>query len=302
MKFFVAWSRRDPVFQEFDKECHVLVSHTNLTKNWSVSNWRTLPRVLFVDSAAFSNRSNQIPSCKEVFNRQLYIAKSWPEDRKLFFSHPDILIPLNSHFDEKCKIINLSLERAKKYFEFIAKSKCNANPIGVIHGFDEEDILNTYYELLDTGYRYFALGSIGSRISKNRELCINAIKIVQKYDIQPMHIFGITPIKNEEVLNNIASFDSAAPSKLGFFGTVLYGSPLKRYVIAPDAKQKYHDKCFTFRTSIPVPLPCECPICRVDPHKLTLKYNSNANQNRAIHNYFQIKWEIEKISSHGRGL
>ncbi len=302
MKFFVSWSRRDPVFQEYDKECNILVSPANITQNWTISNWRTLPKILFIDSGAYSIRSNEIPACEEIFNRQRTISKYWPEDRKLFYSHPDILIPHKAHFEDQSKIINLSLERAKRYFDIITKSKCNAVPIGVIHGFDEESILNTYYELLDIGYRYFALGSIGSRMSKNKELCINTIKIAQRYDIKPLHLFGITPINNDEVLNDIASFDNAAPSKLGFFGTVLYGSPLKRYVIAPDAKQKYHDKCFSFRTSIPAPLPCECPICLVDPQRLIVKYGSKANQNRAIHNYFQLKWEIEKRNSHGRGL
>ena len=303
MKYFVSWTRRDPVFQEYDPHCNVLISPANVQLNWSIEKWATLPNELFIDSGAFSYRNGALPSCQEVLDRQLYMSKNWPSNLKLYFSHPDLLIPLNTNYKERNEIINLSIERAKPYIEIVSKSNIPIIPIGVIHGFDDESILSTYYELLEVGYRYFALGSIGVRLSRYRDLCIRIITAAINYDIKPLHLFGITwPLKKVNLPNTIESFDSSVPAKLGFFGTVLYGSPLKRYVIAPDARQKYHDKSFSFRKSIPEPLPCKCPICRNDPAKLVSKYNTESNQNRAIHNYFQIKWEIEKINSHGHGL
>jgi len=303
MKYFVSWTRRDPIFQEYDKQCNVLISPANVRLNWSIENWTKLPNELLIDSGAYSFRNGQLPSCKEIFERQCIIAKNWPTELKLYFSHPDLLIPLNTNFQKRNKIINLNIKRSKVYFDIVAKSKIPIIPIGVIHGFDEESILATYFELREVGYRYFALGSIGIRLSRYRELCINIIRTAQFYDIKPLHLFGITwPVKETDLPNDISSFDSSVPAKLGFFGTVLYGSPLKRYVIAPNARQIYHDKSFSFRESIPEPLPCECPVCKVDPTKLISKYSTESNQNRTIHNYFQIKWEIEKINSHGHGL
>jgi queuine/archaeosine tRNA-ribosyltransferase len=303
MKYFVSWTRRDPVFQEYDSQCNVLISPANVQLNWSIEKWATLPNELFIDSGAFSFKNGPLPSCQEILDRQLFIAKNWPTDLKLYFSHPDLLIPLNTNFKKRNEIINHSIKRAKAYFEMVSKLNIPIIPIGVIHGFDDESILATYFELREIGYKYFALGSIGIRLSRCRELCISIISTALNYDIKPLHLFGVTwPLKKVDLPNDIASFDSSVPAKLGFFGTVLYGSPLKRYVIAPDASQKFHDKNFSFRESISEPLPCKCPICRKDPRKLVLKYNTESNQNRAIHNYFQIKWEIEKINSHGHGL
>jgi 7-cyano-7-deazaguanine tRNA-ribosyltransferase len=303
MKYFVSWTSRDPVFQDYDPHCNVLISPANVRLNWSIEEWTTLPNELFVDSGAFSYRNGALPSCQEVLDRQLFMTLKWPSNLNLYFSHPDLLIPINTNYKEKNEIINLSIDRAKSFFKIVSKLKIPIIPIGVIHGFDDESILSTYYELLEVGYRYFALGSIGVRLSRQRELCIRIITSAINYDIKPLHLFGISwPLKNVDLPNAIESFDSSVPAKLGFFGTVLYGSPLKRYVIAPNARQIYHDKSFSFRESIPEPLACDCPVCKVDPTKLITKYSTESNQYRTIHNYFQIKWEIEKINSHGHGL
>jgi 7-cyano-7-deazaguanine tRNA-ribosyltransferase len=280
-----------------------LVSPANVPNDWTVSEWRCLPNELFIDSGAYSIRNNKIPSCKYVLERQLKITMSWPNNKKLFFSHPDLLIPIKCNFEDQNKIIHLSLERAKIYFELLSESASSATPIGVIQGFDEESIVNSYYELKDIGFNYFALGSIGIRLSRHKELCLNAIDVITKYKIKPIHLFGVTlPIKGNDFSVGIDSFDSSTPTKLAFYGTVLYGSPLERYVIKPTAKQIFHDRCFSFRKSLKRPLFCECPICRIDPNKLLSEHDANAKKNRIIHNFFQIKWELEKQNSVGPGL
>ena len=302
MKFFVSWTKREPLFQEYDPSCNLLVSPTNVPLDWSISKWTCLPNELFIDSGAYSIRNNQIPSSKNVLERQLTITKHWPLNKKLYFSHPDLLIPLNCNFKDQNKIIKSSLERAKVYFELLSKSACNAIPIGVIQGFDEESIVNSYYELKGIGFKYFALGSIGIRLSRHKALCLEAIDIIKNYNIKPIHLFGITlPIMGNDFASEIDSFDTSTPAKLAFYGTVLYGAPLERYVIKPTAKQKQHDRSFSFRKSIMKPLHCECPICRIEPKNLLSTYDKNAKKNRIIHNFFQIKWEIEKQNSVGHG-
>ncbi|MFX0195359.1 MAG: hypothetical protein ACFFCW_04480 [Candidatus Hodarchaeota archaeon] len=295
MKFFVSWTSRDTCFQDYDQECNVLVSPVNVPKDWTVSSWETLPNELFIDSGSFSAKPSTIPSCEEVLQRQLFIAKRWPSSKRLYFSHPDLMLPINISFREKNEIVACSIERAKRYFSLLSKTESQAIPVGVIHGFDEETLLGTYYELFDAGYRHFALGSIGIRLAIQRELCLKAIRIAQDYLLKPLHLFGITCLLiNEKHLESGAeSLDSSAPAKLAFYGTVLYGSPLMRYVIAPDSNQQFHGRCFGFRKILPEPLPCKCPVCKTDPERLISKYGKEAKKSRSIHNYFQIKWEIQ---------
>jgi queuine/archaeosine tRNA-ribosyltransferase len=147
------------------------------------------------------------------------------------------------------------------------------------------------------GYRYFAMGSLGIRLSRNKKICLEAIRIATRFEIYPLHLFGVTlPLNTEFGFNGIHSFDSASPTKLAFYGTVLYGSPLKRYVIESSSKQKFRDHNFTFRTNLGEPLPCMCPVCKVDSNALIPKTGQEGKNNRIIHNYFQIKWETEKIA------
>ena len=295
MKFFVSWTSRDPCFQDYDHECNVLVSPANVPSLWNITNWKNLPNELFVDSGAFSIRGDVITPIENILKRQLFIAKGWPSSKNLYFSHPDLLLPLKSSFNDTNDRVALSLARAKEYFHLLSRSKTKAIPVGVIHGFDEETVLCTYCELKDIGYRHFALGSLGIRLSRHKKTCIKSIRTAQKYGVKPLHLFGVTLplVANQDLDQDLESFDTSSPAKLGFYGTVLYGKPLKRYVIAPDSKQKFHDLSFTFREAITNPLPCKCPICKLDPQKLVRKPESEAKINRTIHNYFQIKWELQ---------
>ena len=302
MKFFVSWTSRDPVFQNYDPDCKVLVSPTNVPRNWTISEWRNLPDELFVDSGSFSIKTNCFPSCKEVLDRQLLLSNNWPSSRTLYFSHPDVMLPVKVTFFELNKRINHSIERAKIYFDSLQRVRPNITPVGVLHGYDEETLLNTYLELRQMGYRHFALGSLALRRSTHRSLCLRAINICQRYEIKPLHLFGITwPINNLIETPEIASFDSSAPVKLAIYGTVLYGPPLKRYVIRPDAQQVYRDRCFKFRDSLSEPLACNCPVCKSDPDRIITKNGKEAKFHRTIHNYFQIKWETETRVLHGPG-
>lgn len=296
MKFFVSWTTRDPVYHEFDPEAHILVSPNGVPKKWHTSLWSTLPKELFVDSGAFT-KTSELPSVEDVLLSQISITTGWDEQKKLFFAHPDLILPLKSTFKNTNLLINQSLERAKKYLNLLHKKQIKALPIGVIHGFDEESLIGSYYQLKEVGYRYFALGSLALRFSRSKDTCLQAINIITDYGINPLHIFGVSwPMQEECRKYDIDSFDCSSPAKLGFYGSVLYGNPLKRYVIAPSAKQKLHDKFFNFRTSIDKPLPCTCPICSDDPNRLVPHQGTKAKQDRALHNYFQLKWATKKFN------
>lgn len=297
MKYYVSWTRRDPEFQLYDSSCNVLVSPAYVPQNWSILKWERLPANLFIDSGAFSYDPDNPPSCADILNQQIRISKGWPHNTGLYFAHPDMLIPRKTSFYDANQLIKLSVERAKTYFELIQNADTPAQPVAVLHGFDEESLLNTYEELKDLGYKKFALGSLAVRITQNKKKCIRALEIVEKYNIKPIHLFGITwPINGVNLTLSIDSFDTSSPAKLAFYGTVLYDSPPKRYVIAPNAEQQYRDSHFSFRDQINEPKPCKCPICIVDPNQLVPKSTKEAKTSRAIHNYFQIKWETSKIN------
>jgi tRNA-guanine family transglycosylase len=256
-----------------------------------------MPKELFVDSGAYSLRSPTPPSCESILNRQLSLIRGWPPDRSLLLSHPDILIPKFTSFQEQNGLIADSLERAKRYFSLVSAARINALPVGIIHGFDEEVLLNSYYELSQIGYTYFALGSLSLRRSSDPLSALAPMLWASRYNIHPMHLFGVTlPLLKDMQWAAFDSFDSSAPVKLGYTGTVLYGPPLQRFVIAPNASQAFHDRAFAFRKTLPTPLPCKCPVCSKSPNDLNSTREPNAKHNRIIHNYFQIKWAIQEQS------
>jgi queuine/archaeosine tRNA-ribosyltransferase len=294
VKYFVPWTNRDPVFHRFDPDCSVLISPAHLPSSWHAGDWHQMPKELFVDSGAYSLRSPIPPSCKFILERQLSLIRGWPPDRAVFLSHPDILIPKHVSFREQSRLIAGSLDRAKSYFSLLAAAKMNAIPVGVIHGFDEEVLLSSYDELSNIGYTHFALGSLSLRRASDHLSALPPMRWVGNYNIHPIHLFGVTlPLLKDMQRDAFDSFDSSAPVKLGYTGTVLYGPPLQRYVIAPSALQTFHDRAFSFRKTLPFPLPCECPVCSDSPGTLNSTREPGAKDHRIIHNYFQIKWAIQ---------
>lgn len=298
MNFYASWTSRDPTYQDFDSEACVLVSPSNVPRYWSAKEWQNLPKKLFIDSGIFSNsKLSHQPSCQEILSLQLRISEGWPERKNVYFSHPDVIIPLKTDYSTTLHIIKDSIERSKVYYSLTKKIRRKITPIGVIHGFDEETISNSFEELSSIGYTNFALGSLAVRFSRDKAKIIETINMALRYQIKPLHLFGITcPLHHNHFYPGIDSYDSSTPAKLGFYGTVLYGPPLKRYVLYPTPEQRQRDVFFKFRESLSVPLPCKCPICNVDKGRLISQRGTKAKHDRAIHNYFQLKWATEKLN------
>lgn len=296
MEFFVSWTKKDPVFQSFDPNANVLVSPHYVPQSWSVSDWTVLPSTLLLDSGAYSINEGSM-TYQNVLDRQISMSKGWNDHKKLYFCHPDLLIPRGCGFYRMNCIIRESLDRAKRYIDLIKKKRIKCIPLGVIHGFDDETLISSYQELKSVGYKHFALGSMARRISHSKELCLDILRLLSDYFVSPLHLFGVLwPSYANTGSYNLTSFDSASPSKMGFYGTVLYGPDLNKYVIAPNSKQKMRDHLWKFRKSIETPLPCNCPVCSDDPMRLIQTNLSKAKSDRTIHNYFQIKWATEKIN------
>jgi len=296
MDFFASWTRQDPIFQDYDSGAKVLVSPHQVNQNWNISKWKKNPQTLIIDSGAYSISKKSL-SCNDILERQLFMTDGWNDHDNLYFCHPDLIIPLKSSFSEKNTLIIKSLERAKKYICIIREKKIKCNPIGVIHGFDEETLLSSHSELCNFGYKHFAIGSLAIRISHSKDMCLTAIKILSDFGVKPLHIFGVLwPSHVNDDKNDLSSFDSAAPSKLGFYGTVLYGPKLEHYIISPNSKQRMRDQFWKFRKSLKEPLSCECPVCRLNPRGLNSKNDKQSKINRIIHNYYQVKWATAQIN------
>ncbi len=295
MIYYITWTNCDPEFQVYDDDCNILLSPSLLPKSWSTLQWKTLPKRLFIDSGVYSSGSKDIKDCEDVLVDQLRICKYWPENRPVYFSHPDIIIPYKATFNEGQKLIKLNIERAKRFKEEVKKTNKIIRPVGVIHGLYEDDILNSFFELKSIGYEYFAIGSLSGRLVKNRELVIRLLQNLSDYNINPIHIFGITiPLIEKSRKFNFSSYDTSSPIKLAYYGTVLYGPPIARYVISPSRKQIQRDRSFSFRVHIQKPEYCECPVCSLNPNALLERDSTKVKFNRIIHNYFQLKWSTIK--------
>ena len=296
MIFYASWTTRDPIYQDYDPEACILVSPGGVPLYWSVKEWKNLPHKLFIDSGIFSNIKNgNQQSCQAILSTQLRMADGWPERKNIYFTHPDLIIPPKVDFSTTLQLIKNSMERSKIYFNLTKKIQRKITPIGVIHGFNEETISNSFEELTSIGYKNFALGSLAVRFARNKDKCLEIINTALRYTIKPLHLFGITcPLHYGQIPPGIDSYDSSTPAKLGFYGTVLYGPPLKRYVLSPTPEQKQRDISFKFRESLPGPLPCQCPICNDDQTRLLPLKGTIAKHDRAIHNYFQLKWATKK--------
>lgn len=295
MEFYVTWTECDPVFQNYDPECRLLLSPSLLTINWSVKKWTVKPYSLFIDSGSYSS-DRDIP-VNLILKDQVRIIKGANQDGNIYFAHPDIILQTCIPYHEEIRFIKKNLARAQEYIDLVYKQQIDVCPVGIIQASSEEDFLCSFYQLKDMGYSYFGVGSISKRMIKEKNLLPKILKIIQTQNIKPVHLFGISPffLTDTSLFRVIASFDTSAPIRLGYYGTVLYSNPFRRYVIKPNAYQKHRDKNFAFRLHLEEPFNCECPICKEDPFALLNPDKKVGKTNRIIHNYFQIKMESTKI-------
>jgi tRNA-guanine family transglycosylase len=279
----------------YDPDCNILLSPTLLTANWSVKEWEMKPKNIFIDSGAYSNV--KYPSIENVLKDQIRIADGANQSGNIYYSHADVILPGNLKYIDEIGIIKKNLNRALEYIELFNKLKVKGTPVGIIQASCEEDLLCSYFQLKEFGYEYFAIGSISKRMKAEKDILKNTLHVINAHKLKPIHIFGITlPLfAGSSIFENITSFDTSTPIKLGYYGTVLYSNPLRRYVIKPTSYQKHRDKNFAFRIHLDEPIACSCPICLNDPLALTHKDMKTAKINRIIHNYFQIKFAVENL-------
>lgn len=295
IKFFISWTECDPLFQKYDSECNVLLSPSLLTSEWSIRKWDVKPKAIFIDSGSYS--SNKYLPVSEIIKDQSRISSGWEFNNNIYFAHPDVMLPSGSTYDEEIMIIRNNLERAKEYIELFSKNKLSGIPVGIIQASCEEDLLCSYYHLKEIGYEYYAIGSISKRMKVEKEILKNTLEIINTHKLGPIHMFGITLplIADSDILENVTSFDTSTPIKLGYYGTVLYTNPFRRYLIKPNSHQKHRDNNFAFRQHLEEPIECHCPICSDNRAALIQTDSKTAKINRIIHNYFQIKFAVEKI-------
>ncbi len=285
----------DPEFQLYDEDASILLSPTILSRSWDVRQWTKLPSVLYIDSGIYTDQNSR-PSVESILDAQVRISNNI-SSIPVFYSHPDILLLKGLDQVQMINSVNESLRRAADYIKHFKEKGVNGKPVGVIHGLEPETIYLSYQRLIQMGYEYFAIGSLSVRITHYRQKVINLLQFILDAGIKPLHILGLTlPLIEEFSPGSFASFDTAAAIKLAHNGSVLYQAPLRRCIIKPNAYNNLRTQLYSFRTALPEPLDCDCPVCSVDSSQLVGDNNAIVRVNRSIHNYFMLKQETEKRS------
>lgn len=291
--FYISWTKLEPEFQQYDTSCNILLSPSLLRGGWNCRMWEHLPKRLMIDSGVYTAQGKLHTS--EVLHSQRKLAEGSDEIAEVFFPHADQIIPPGLTFAEEQAAIRENMKRAHRYLREFRAAGLQGTPVGVIHAFDEESMYYCYRTLSSMGYRSFGIGSLSVRSKKSKTSVKQVLETAINLGIGPLHIFGITlPFYTEDPGPGIISFDTSTPIRMAYNGSILYHGPLRRYILRPEGYQKERAHQFAFNTILHEPKPCSCPVCSVDPLQLISGSESEKKRNRMIHNYFQLRWELER--------
>jgi len=290
---FLCWTNRDPEFQGYLPGCGIMVSPAMVTSTWSVGRWEHMPQSLMLDSGAYSpeGANSSVRSCLAA---QMRMLEGWPSDREASLIHYDKPLRPGIPFEEYQARVSENIENAKAYIDAFP-ARANLAPVAVIHAMDEETLAASYLELRSMGYQRFAIGSLVSLSSGSRTKLGELLQACRDLKIENLHVLGISSplLLKEEVRGCIASFDTSSHTRNAIAGTVLYSAPYGRFVIRPNERQKVGMRSFTFRTALPAPRPCACPICSTNVDSLSGPDERGAKRMRKIHNAYHLLREVQ---------
>jgi tRNA-guanine family transglycosylase len=293
-KVYLCWSNREPEFQQFLPDSHLLVSPALLTKQWNVQSWRSLPETIMVDSGTFTETKKKgVVDVRTCLRAQLRILQGWPQDKEAMLIHYDKPLHPNLPFDQYQARVSQNLASAKEYIDRFPRTG-RLVPIAVIHALDGETLTASYLELHAMGYRRFAIGSLVALLFRSRPHLQHLLKICQEIGLLGLHILGISSpsLLKSEIGPWVGSFDTSAPVRQAIGGTVFYSKPFERFVLRPTGPQKLGNRSYGSREALDSPRPCACPVCADDPRALLTTNEIEARQKRKIHNAFHLLQEV----------
>jgi len=326
MEMFVAWYTGDSEYQSIDVNCSVLVSLTNVSKKWTAQKWHFPPRKLIVASGRPEKRGHLgLTSIDQILSAQLKLTANL--ERDAFLCYPDFPLPRKivsvAHARE---MLEKNLKNADSYYaKFEAKRSEFPNfvPLGIIHGYDYDSLVNMAKQLRKIGYKHFALGSQEAKSRLDRGTIASFVETLLKV-VGYLHILGVTSsdLFSGYLPTGIHSIDSATPVKEAFTNGIYFSNPIRRFKICTerlnvnwiqewgyaslvcspffesscgklckDVDEKFRERIVRY-DSLPE---CGCPVCKkLGVVEGLLRVGSKKyNNRRALHNYFHMKKEFQ---------
>jgi len=295
MKFYISWTKSDPVYSNYLSKTNILISPSNLsTSTGVIKKWKQKPSQLIVDSGAyyFINKKKDFPLQREIFKKQLQIIKD--TNVPCIICHLDRPISYNSKTHSNSylaieKTLNNAYEFLSLYYKYGLDKNENIKSLGVIQGTTKDSIQFCAKELRNLEFDYFGLGSLANLYSKDKIL--SRIKYTTEVIFgNRLHLFGISRMDLEETFSkyNIRSIDSSRPAFAAIYRKVFYSNPFRTYGIITAKNSKNLTKV------INEPLKCNCPVCKVNPKLLMNPDSSKGVKARTLHNYYHLLKSIDK--------
>lgn len=291
MEFFVSWTDSDPEYTLYDANCSILLSPHVFPRTFRLRKLQRLPKRVFLDSGAYTMRKRygSRMTQRDVFHWQMEILEGVDLKRThVLLSHFDQPIEPNASPADAYKRMEHTLAHAWDFLTLATKEGItdSVELVGVVQGYDPDSIRWCCRELRRLGFHRFGLGSLA--LLYRPEAITSRVQAAVEEVGPGLHVFGISSVPVLHSLRSlgVTSFDSARPIKAAMFYVLFYSNPFRRYAVAGRRQMDMA------RQQLREPLPCNCPVCRVNPALLLGSGAKHFTNLRAIHNYWHLKREV----------
>lgn len=283
MEFYISWSHSDALFTDYFEDCNILVSAVPDNRR-AIGRIKTRPRSLLLDSGSiYYARRSLRPPAPTVFQTQLDMISNLNFGTNIQMVHLDEPLIHKSTLVECYRAMERNLANAHEFLRLFQTHHLHPTiqPMGVIQGFNGPSVRYAARELMTMGYQSFGIGSLlAQHPDKQLDLIQEAATMV---GLQPLHVFGVTGLAQmkEMIKLGITSFDSTRPTMAAVYAQVFYSNPFRTYLLADSRSTKTLSR-------LSEPLPCDCPVCLVNPKEMFTVGAGKFTKLRAVHNYYHL--------------
>lgn len=298
--FYVSWYQGDPQFQQYDADCAMLISITSVAQSWTMKRFTHQPKRLILDSGGyrFATNPEEALSPQAVLERQLAIRAELPIPTVVCaLDYPILNTRQSSNQKDAC--ITQTIAYAYEFKNHIVRRNLEKEliPMGIVQGYNEASLRFCAAELAAIGFPLYGVGSLAVRRKSIGIIkCVKAVAEV--ISAEKLHIFGVTGIQSIRALQKlgIRSIDSSRPAKAAMYNEIFYSKPFRRYGILESAEQTELSGKMPRHRRLLEPLPCDCPVCQVDPTQILGVGTRAFIHKRCLHNYYHLKRAIQATS------
>lgn len=292
MDFYVSWYLGDPLYPSYDPECALLVSITSVARDWTIHQLPVLPQKLLIDSGGyrFAIAPREALSPAQVLQRQMTLLNGAPIPTIICArDYPILDKSLTSA--EKDQSITQTIAYAYELKSLLHRQGIadQITPMAVVQGYDTDSLVYCAQELKSIGFPLYGLGSLAEL--RQHHLIMERIRTVAEViGADRLHIFGVSVVQTVQALQKmgIHSIDSSRPAKAAAYNEILYSHPYRRYGILEPSPTPMKGR-FPIHRRLTQPLPCVCPVCKVDPEQIMIVGKRANIRSRALHNYYHLK-------------